>query len=579
MSFTVGARTRAIQVAVLSFVALVAPCGTAAAADHVPDATFAASVNPAGEYAEGGVLGDPTISADGRFVAFVSASANLTSEGSGIAQAYVKDLDTGEVTLESRAEGAAGPAADAGVENSLFSADGRYLVFQSAAEDLVTGLPTPATTHVYRRNLRTAETTLVDRADGSAGEIVPLGAAAIAISADGRMVAFYDTAQELDDPLGAHAAGEEMIYVRDMASGTTIEVAAEGAEEAAFSVDDRYLLFTSAAATLPEATGAYEAFRRDLQSGETLLVSRANPSSSAPAGEPANGEAYEAVFVGASDCQVAFAGEGTTNLNPAGEDPDRGVYLYDFCGSSASTSLISIDEEGQPFEEAIFPTTTGDGRIAFLAQVHSFEAPHLYLRDGELDETTLLDRADGVEGEPSNGEIADHGAASIAAAGNRAIFTTDANNLFGEEVAIPAHQTFVRQLPPRRLKLSPPTTPGDGGASASGSTASDGAATAAAAGAALARRIGLVAIGRREVQLSFDGAGRARLRIQRLVVNGRGDWRLVEDAFIDASGAGVFGVELPRLPAGRYRIKVRLQGDPDNPTFGRPLPASVVPPA
>jgi len=81
------------------------------------------------------------------------------------------------------------------------------------------------------------------------------------------------------------------------------------------------------------------------------------------------------------------------------------------------------------------------------------------------------------------------------------------------------------------------------------------------------------------VRLTFDGAGRAWVRVQRLVTNGRGNWKLVESVYVEATAAGVAEAQLPRLPAGRYRLKLRLQGDPDNPTLTLRLPVSAIPPA
>jgi hypothetical protein len=578
MSAVSGARRRATRISVLSIFALVLlGGGVARAASEVPGETFAASVDQAGEYAAGGVKGDPTISADGGLVNFVTAATNLSSEAAGVAQAYVKDLDSGEVILASRGEGALGAAADSGVETSLLAAGGRYVVFQTAAEDLVADLPAGPVAHVYRRDLQSGETVLVDRADGAEGEIVPLAASLLAVSADGRLVAFSDPAQELDDPNGAHAAGEMTIYVRDLEAGRTIEIAAEGAEEASFSADDQYLLFTSAGAALPEPTGSFEVYRRDLQSGETLLVSRTSASGPEPTGEAADGEAYEAVFVGSSECRIAFLGEGTTNLNPAGEDPPRGIYIRDFCSSPSTTTLVSINEEGEPFEQATFPSPTSDGRVAFLAQNFAFEPRHFYLRDVDARKTIELDLANGVDGEPANGEIADQGAATVAANGCRAVFTTNASNLLGKEEAIPGSQTFVRQLAP--CKPTPPAGPEEGGPPPVDRPAPAAAPAPAASPPALARRVDVAHLGKRAVRLSFDGAGRARLRIQRLAANGRGQWTLVESLAANAPGPGIVRVPLPRLAPGRYRLKLRLQGNPDNPTLTRRLVLSGMPPA
>jgi hypothetical protein len=575
MSTKLGARRRATCLVSLAAVAFAVLGGNALAATETPGETFVASASPSGELAESGVGPHASISADGNLVAFVSHSANLDPAATEWNQAYVKDLDTGAVTLASRGEGEEGPPSDegagAGVEAAILAANGRYLVFQSAAESLVEGLPAGLVAHAYRRDLQTGETTLVDRADGAEGEIVPLAATVLAISADGTLVAFADSAQELDDPAGGHAAGEETIYVRDLAAGTTTEIAAEGAEEAAFSADGRYLLFTSAGAALPEASGTYEVFRRDLRTGETLLVSRGNPTEAVPDGAPADGEAYEAVFVGSSDCQVAFLGSASTNLTDD-VPPPLGVYVRDFCSSPPKTALVSIDEEGKPFEQAVSPSTTTDGEIAFIAQGAVFEPRLPYVRDLAAGQTSLLARGSGAEGEPADYEVVDSGAARIAADGCRAIFTTLADNLIGEEeVALPGAQTFVRQLAP--CKPAPPEEPeGDGGPRGAPAEEMGGSPTPSASAQAptSAHGVRVTGFGRRGLWLAFDDAGRARVRIQKQARGG--GWKLVKSRLVVASAAGVVRVDLPRFGKGGYRLKLRLQGDPDNRTLTRRLP-------
>ena len=558
-----------------SALALALLCGSALAATETPGETFVASTSASGELAESGVGRHASISADGRLVAFVSRAANLSPEATAWDQAYVKDLDTGAVTLASRGKGADGPpageGAGAGVEAAILAAGGRYLVFQSAAENLVEGLPAGPVAHVYRRDLRTGETALVDRAAGADGEIVPLAATVLAVSADGNLVAFADSAQELDDPAGTHGAGEETIYVRDLAAGTTARIAAEGAEEAAFSADGRYLLLTSAGAALPEATGSYEVYRRDLRTGETLLVSRGNPTGAAPEGEPADGEAYEAVFVGSSDCEVAFLGEGTTNLS-VGAHPAFAIYLRDFCVAPPVTTLVSVDEGGEPFEQAVSPSTTADGEVAFIAQGAPFEPRLLYLRDPAAGRTTLLARASGPEGEPANTEVADERAGSVAAGGCRAIFTTVASNLIDEEeVALPGAETFVRQLAPCRSPSTPEKEETEekpeGGPAGQPAGSSGSGPSSPGTPPALARSLRLSALGRHGFWLAFDGAGRARVRIQKQARGG--GWKLVESRFVVVSAADSVRVDLPRLGKGRYRLELRLQGDPDNPTLTR----------
>jgi TolB protein len=577
MSPKLGAPRRAILLfsSFLAAAALVPSVAVGAGpAPETAAETFPASTTPSGEFAEAGVeeSGSLSISADGRYVGFISASPDLNAVGTTTLEAYVKDLESGAVELASRADGATGAPADERVEAGLLATGGRYLAFSTAAEGIVAGVPTPPTTHVYRRDLRTGATTIVDRADGPGGEIVPSTASLLAISADGELVAFTDRAQGLGEGSVAQPEGEETIYVRDLATGTTTEVAAEGAEEAAFSADDRYLLFTSEASTLPEASGIYEVYRRDLQTGATVLVSRSNPTVAAPEGEPSGGEAYEATFVGDSDCEVAFMGRGPNELVSGLTAAPYGVYERDFCASPPTTTLLSVDGAGEPFESAVGPSATTDGRVAFIAAESSFESAELYVDSPGGGSPTLLSRASGAEGEAADHGVATHNTGKIAAGGCRAVFTTDSLNLVGEtEAALPGPwQVFARQLDACR------PAPEVGGGTPPATTAPAPAPPAAAPGPApnaAASMVRIAGISRHGLRLAFDGLGTARVRVQQQAPGG--GWKLFDDHLARAVAAGVVHLPLSLPGGGRpVRLKVRLQGDPDNPTLTRRLGSS-----
>ena len=80
-----------------------------------------------------------TTDASGRLVAFLSAASNLLPgrSTSGTVQAYLRDLDTNQITLVS--ENAAGDEADAPVTSVQISGNGRFLTFATAATNLVQG--------------------------------------------------------------------------------------------------------------------------------------------------------------------------------------------------------------------------------------------------------------------------------------------------------------------------------------------------------------------------------------------------------------------------------------------------------
>jgi hypothetical protein len=541
------------------------------AAGETPGETFPASLSATGTFPETGVFQEVDISADGRHVAFLSSSPDLDSEATAWAQAYVKDLDTGALTLASRGEGVDGPPANEpleasiGVERPRLSADGRYLAFESLADNLVAGMPATSELprHVYRRDLQTGETVLVDRVTGPSGTIIPVDGRLLAISRDGRYVVFSDLAEDLEDLGGAHAEANETIYVRDLDEGTTTAVdrasgpegalADAGAEEGAISADGRYVLFTSASTNLdPEANGVYQVYRRDLASGQTLLVSRSAPTGLAPSGEPADGESFEATFVGDSDCRVAFLGASATNLDPGAGSPPFGIYLRDFCASPPTTKLISLRQGGEPFEEAVSPIAAGGG-IGFEGANPFPETRHFYLWDPANEGIAVLDRASGAEGEPSDSEVQWN---AIAANGCRAVFTSAATNLAPEgTVPTGTTQAYVRQLgscaqPESEASSSvPPTT-----------AASGDRRPGPPAPARPPTRLRIVRLNRRALLLSFSAAGTAAVEIRGLVATPHPHWKLVERLVERAGEAGRIRLELPRLGPGRYRIRVRLRG-------------------
>src|SRR5207244_4493430 len=93
-----------------------------------------------------------SISADGRFVAFYSYATNLVAAAvTGVfSQAYVRDRLLGATTLVS-ASSAAQPGNELSASPSL-SADGRFVAFYSYASNLVPG-DTNAAADIFTRDL------------------------------------------------------------------------------------------------------------------------------------------------------------------------------------------------------------------------------------------------------------------------------------------------------------------------------------------------------------------------------------------------------------------------------------------
>jgi hypothetical protein len=454
-----------------------------AARGETIDETFPASVTAGGVYANESTGETPSLSANGRYVAFENDATNLGEQGPlGVYEGYVKDLDSGEIKLVSRANGVGSepanePGEATGVENLTISGDAQYVVFSADSSNLVSGLP-PAEEgeehpwHVYRRDLQTGETVLVDRVTGNNGAILgERDAHAEAISESGRYVMFRDHVEDLEDPSGRHEPGLQTVYVRDMQTGTTAavsrasgpagELANEKSGGRSISPDGRYVTFDSSATDLAPGMASNtvsQVYLRDLQTDTTTLLSKTAPTRGAPTGEPGNAPSEEALLAGEDGCRVAFESS-ATNLYAAASAPQ--IYLTDLCSTPVSTTLVSRADgaNGAPVGEGGGATDLGvstDGRyVLFEATLDAHGTGpaaerRLYVRDLDTGHTTLVDRASGAEGALANEDPEQGGlSAAISANGCRVAFVTRATNL--AEPGPPLNEpfeTYIRQLTP-----------------------------------------------------------------------------------------------------------------------------------
>src|SRR5688572_23677582 len=224
----------AISLTVLVVLGLLGP--TAALA-HPPGVTEWISVSSNGT--GGNNQSDmPTISGDGRFVAFASLADNLVPDDTnGFADTFVHDRltnTTERVSVSGREREGNGHSGLVGVAAyPAISADGRFVAFVSQADNLVSGdRNVNADVFVRDRLLGTTERVSVN----SAGEEADIGGEGPAISADGRFVAFQSQAQNLV-PGGNPFLFVDQVYVHDRETGTTEIMSVNDAGEAGNSLD------------------------------------------------------------------------------------------------------------------------------------------------------------------------------------------------------------------------------------------------------------------------------------------------------------------------------------------------------
>jgi Tol biopolymer transport system component len=126
----------------------------------------------------------PSVSSDGRYVAFVSADQHTTAPSGGVEQVYVRDTASGTTELISADTTAA--AGNGASTDPALSADGRFVAFESRAADL-TADADPGARQIFVHDRSAGRTTLESR-DGS-GASVP-DAARPDLSADGSALVF-----------------------------------------------------------------------------------------------------------------------------------------------------------------------------------------------------------------------------------------------------------------------------------------------------------------------------------------------------------------------------------------------------
>ncbi|HEV8114283.1 MAG TPA: hypothetical protein VGR31_16040 [Planctomycetota bacterium] len=236
--------------------------------DRTAATTIRASVGASGAEGNGASFGG-SISADGRYVVFSSASTNLVpGDTNGIEDVFVRDLVAGTTTRVSLSSG--GAQATGQCLSPAISADGRYVAFWSEATNLVPG-DTNGLFDVFVRDLQTGTTTR--ESVDSNGVQANATSYSPSISRGGRFVTFVSEATNL---VQGDTNGLMDTFLRDRLTGQTtrVNVSTAGAEAdnfsppstfQAISPDGRLVAFDSYATNLvaDDTNGASDVFLRE----------------------------------------------------------------------------------------------------------------------------------------------------------------------------------------------------------------------------------------------------------------------------------------------------------------------------
>ncbi len=236
------------------------------------------------------VLGAAGVSDDGRYVVFDSRSASLVNEPTnGVDQVYRLDRSNGTVTMLSRSSSSGAGVSSSNAGN--VSADGRFSVFSSAASNLPGGTSPYEQIYVHDANdgsLRLASVAAGGAAGGGNSSRPQL-------SADGRYVLFLSEAENL---IAGDTNFREDLFLHDLQSGMTqrVSVSTTGAQLPEpsptpgvrffslgcsltnLSHDGRYAVFATSAAVDPaDSNGLPDVYRFDRTTGATQRVSADQP--------------------------------------------------------------------------------------------------------------------------------------------------------------------------------------------------------------------------------------------------------------------------------------------------------------
>jgi Tol biopolymer transport system component len=336
--------------------------------DRQTGITTRVSVASDGTQANNGSL-NPSVSADGRYIAFSSSASNLVpGDTNGRRDVFVHDQQTGTTTRVSIASDGTQGNSDSNYPS--ISANGRYVAFDSFANNLVPG-DTSGTQDVFVHDRQTGITTRVSVAsDGTQGN---LHSRSPSISGDGCYVAFESDASNL---VPGDTNGSLDVFVHDRQTGITkrVSVSSDGTQgnfggnDPSISEDGRYVAFFSISSNLvPDDTNnKIDVFVHDRQTGITRRVSVA---SDGVQGDQNSGFPS----ISADGRYVAFDSF-ASSLVPGDTNDTRDVFVHDqVTGTTTRVSVASNGTQGNG--SSVIPSISADGRYVAFESLASSLVP------------------------------------------------------------------------------------------------------------------------------------------------------------------------------------------------------------
>lgn len=316
--------------------------------DRRAGTTYRVSVGAGGRQGNDGSF-YAAISGNGRFVAFTSQASNLvpSDANGGTDDVFVRDTVLGVTTLVSRSS--TGEEGDSYSFDPAISDDGRFVVFVSAATNLVTG-DTNGALDVFVHDRSTGRTRRVSVS--SAGRQARDDSGSPDISADGRFVVFQSGDSRL-----APGDGDSVVdvYRHDLRTGRTAPVALEpdaGALDPSVSDDGRFVAYLRVPLDVDRN---FEVVVRDMRSSSVVVASLG------VSGRPGRfGSGLHGLSISGDGRYVAFESF-SDDLTPGDRNQDSDIYVRDL--SARTTTRASVPTSGAASSGGSWlPVISADGR-------------------------------------------------------------------------------------------------------------------------------------------------------------------------------------------------------------------------
>jgi Tol biopolymer transport system component len=403
-------------------------------------------------------VGGPVVSADGRWVVFANYSRNLVADpGAGFENLYLWERRTGKVRLITKStRPQASPTSLLSSDPSI-SADGRYVAFLSRVPDLVPGQGETGTStvNVFLFDRNTGRTAVVDHIAASAtvpGDGIGSSVDRPRITADGRFVVYSSRARNLvagQSASGPGSTSNVFLYERATAKNVLVSraISSPTATAAGFSAtgipsaDGSFILFTSTAPNLVagqvEAPGPPAAvFLYTRSTGKLTLVSGAEGSATTPA----NASSFAVAISGNGD--TVLFGSTATDVVPGvvDENLSNDLFVWDRRTGEAELASHGVASEATAAAGAVLfgsigPLLSNDGKwIAFnstatdlVPRVRDTNALRDVVLQGRTGGRTLLTRRDPAR--PSSTPNGESRVDGLSADGRFVVFTSTATDL------------------------------------------------------------------------------------------------------------------------------------------------------